>query len=150
MNSPIKDIEQDIRDYMNEVYDLKSELLDIKNEKEKQHKKILLGLLEIMDSFETRFEGFKKEEQKFNDETKKWVNKFRMTYKKLARLLKEENVTVIDVSVGQQANPVWHQIIETTQLEGGEENTIREVHQKGYLLKGKLLRESTVTIIKNN
>jgi len=49
-------------------------------------------------------------------------------------------------SVGEKFNPEYHEAIE--QVEGGEEGTIAEEVQKGYLLNGKIIRIARVKVSK--
>jgi molecular chaperone GrpE len=146
----LKDSEQDIRGLMLKVETISSELQNTISENEKHNKKLLLGILEVLDSLESKLYSVDVVQESLSEETMVWVNKFRMPYKKLLRLLSEENVVPIEVSIGEAVNPVWHQAVETIVKAGSAENSISEVHQKGYLIKGKLLRNSTVTIVKNS
>jgi molecular chaperone GrpE len=149
MIEELKDLESDIKTYMNTVYDLNSELSDVKAAAQKTYKKLLLDIIELADSFEMRQKAFHREEEDLNPETIKWIKKYRIIYKKLKRILDKQNVAEIEIMAGEIVNPSWHNPIETISIPGKKENSIHEVHQKGYLLKGKLLRDATVTIIKN-
>ncbi len=150
MTNLLKESEQDIRNFMLEVEKLKFELQSVVGENEKHLKKLLLSILEVIDSLEAKLLSADVEQETLSEETLNWISKFRMPYKKLIRILSEENVVPIEVNIGETVNPVWHQTIDTVVKEGSSEDSISEVHQKGYLIKGKLLRNSTVTIVKNN
>jgi molecular chaperone GrpE len=150
MMNLLKETEQDLRNLMLEVETLKARLETVNSENEKSHKQLLLGILEVVDSLEERLLSSIPEEDKLSEETKSWIGRFRMPYKKLMRILDEEKVVPIEIVVGEPVNSEWHQAIDAITKEGATENSICEIHKKGYLLKGKLLRNSIVTIVKNN
>ena len=62
-------------------------------------------------------------------------------------VLNRAGVTAID-SVGRPFNPEWHQAIAQRESSDAEEGIIVEEAQRGYLLKGKLLRPALVTVAK--
>jgi molecular chaperone GrpE len=56
-------------------------------------------------------------------------------------------VTTIE-SVGHPFNPEWHQAIAQRESADGVDGVVVEEAQRGYLLKGKLLRPALVTVSK--
>ena len=56
---------------------------------------------------------------------------------------------VVQISAnGQPFNPQLHEAMAQVESAGHEPNTVLEEHQKGYLLKDRLLRPSLVTVVK--
>jgi len=56
---------------------------------------------------------------------------------------------VVQISaVGQPFNPQLHEAMAQVESPGHEPNTVLAEHQKGYLLKDRLLRPSLVTVVK--
>jgi molecular chaperone GrpE len=51
-------------------------------------------------------------------------------------------------AAGQPFNPQLHEAMAQVERPGHEPNTVLEEHQKGYLLKDRLLRPSLVTVVK--
>jgi molecular chaperone GrpE len=51
-------------------------------------------------------------------------------------------------AVGQPFDPQLHEAMAQVESDSGAPNTILEEHQKGYLLKERLLRPSLVTVVK--
>ena len=51
-------------------------------------------------------------------------------------------------AVGQPFNPQLHEAMAQVESPGHEPNTVLAEHQKGYLLKDRLLRPSLVTVVK--
>jgi molecular chaperone GrpE len=51
-------------------------------------------------------------------------------------------------AVGQPFNPELHEAMAQVESDSGAPNTVLEEHQKGYLLKERLLRPALVTVVK--
>lgn len=72
---------------------------------------------------------------------------FELIYSQLNELLAKECVEVID-PLGAEFDPERHEAIMQIESEGFAENTVAEVLQKGYALKGRLLRPAMVKVAK--
>lgn len=70
-----------------------------------------------------------------------------MTVSELKRILLEEGLEEID-SLGKEFNPEFMEAIEV--VAGEKDNTVAEVVNKGYLLKGKLLVPSKVKVFRQH
>jgi molecular chaperone GrpE len=53
-------------------------------------------------------------------------------------------------AMGQPFDPQLHEAMAQVETDTGEPNTVLEEHQKGYLLKDRLLRPSLVTVAKSS
>jgi molecular chaperone GrpE len=51
-------------------------------------------------------------------------------------------------AVGQPFNPQLHEAMAQVESDSGKPNTVLEEHQKGYLLRERLLRPALVTVVK--
>jgi molecular chaperone GrpE len=72
-----------------------------------------------------------------------------MVEKKFARVLEAIGVEAIDAE-GKPFDPTIHEALTTVPTESAEEdNTVAQVYQKGYLLKGILLRPARVVVKKH-
>jgi molecular chaperone GrpE len=98
------------------------------------------GLLPAIDNFERALQI--KPEQ---DETKSLLQGMEMVYRQLQDTLKNEGVEVIE-TVGQTFDPHLHQAVMQVEEEGATPNQIVEELQKGYKLKGRVLRPSMVKV----
>jgi molecular chaperone GrpE len=57
--------------------------------------------------------------------------------------------SIVQISaVGQPFDPQLHEAMAQVESADYEPNTVSEEHQKGYLLKDRLLRPSLVTVVK--
>ena len=84
------------------------------------------------------------EEQRIADAV---VQGWALILKQSQDVLNRAGVTAVE-SVGRPFNPEWHQAIAQRESPGAEEGLIVEEAQRGYLLKGKLLRPALVTVAK--
>lgn len=68
-----------------------------------------------------------------------------LIYSQLKAVLEKECVEVID-PMGKEFDPVEHEAVMQVDSDGYGENTVVEVLQKGYGLKGRLLRPAMVKV----
>ena len=104
---------------------------------------IILKVLDNIDNLE-RAENASAETKNF-DALVEGVN---MILRNLKYMLSEEGVEEIEVGEGVEFNPYEHQAMMTENKEELKDNDIVQVFQKGYKLKGKVIRPSMVTFNK--
>lgn len=104
---------------------------------------IVVKLLENVDNLE-RAETASVETKNF-DALVEGVN---LILRNLKNLLTEEGVEEIEVGEGTVFNPYEHQAMMTENNEELENDVIVQVFQKGYKLKGKVIRPAMVTVNK--
>ena len=104
---------------------------------------IIVKLLENIDNLE-RAENASAETKNF-DALVEGVN---MILRNLKYMLSEEGVEEIEAGEGVEFNPYEHQAMMTESKEELKDNDIVQVFQKGYKLKGKVIRPSMVTVNK--
>ncbi|MDD2913358.1 MAG: nucleotide exchange factor GrpE [Candidatus Pacebacteria bacterium] len=96
-------------------------------------------LLPVLDSFAlARKEAPEKKEG--------WMEGFLKIENQLKEFLKSLGVEEIDASLGKDFDPNFHEAVEV--VEGEKSQTINEEIQKGYLLKGRVIRPSKVKVVK--
>ena len=71
-----------------------------------------------------------------------------MILRNLKYMLSEEGVEEIEAEEGVEFNPYEHQAMMTESKEELKDNGIVQVFQKGYKLKGKIIRPAMVTVNK--
>jgi len=104
---------------------------------------IILKVLENIDNLE-RAESASTETKNF-DALVEGVN---MILRNLKYMLSEEGVEEIEAAEGVQFNPYEHQAMMTEAKDELDNNIIVQVFQKGYKLKGKVIRPAMVTVNK--
>ena len=106
---------------------------------------ILLKVLENIDNLE-RAESASSETKNF-DALVEGVN---MILRNLKNLLTEEGVEEIEAGEGIVFNPYEHQAMMTENKEELDDNVVVQIFQKGYKLKGKVIRPAMVKVNKKN
>ena len=104
---------------------------------------IIIKLLDNIDNLE-RAEKASLETKNF-DALVEGVN---MILRNLKYMLSEEGVEEIEAEEGVEFNPYEHQAMMTESKEELKDNDIVQVFQKGYKLKGKIIRPAMVTVNK--
>lgn len=104
---------------------------------------IIVKLLENIDNLE-RAENASAETKNF-DALVEGVN---MILRNLKYMLSEEGVEEVEAGEGVQFNPYEHQAMMTEEKDGLDNDVIVQVFQKGYKLKGKIIRPAMVTVNK--
>ena len=104
---------------------------------------IIVKLLDNIDNLE-RAENASAETKNF-DALVEGVN---MILRNLKYMLSEEGVEEVEADEGVQFNPYEHQAMMTEEKDGLDNDVIVQVFQKGYKLKGKVIRPTMVTVNK--
>ena len=104
---------------------------------------IIVKLLENIDNLE-RAENASAETKNF-DSLVEGVN---MILRNLKYMLSEEGVEEVEAGEGVQFNPYEHQAMMTEEKDDLDNDVIVQVFQKGYKLKGKVIRPAMVTVNK--
>ena len=149
-NNPLDECEKDLVNLMKQVSELNRGLRIKDEEYDSNTRKLLLNILDVIDSFESKFDEFAQFESSLESETIKWVNKFQIILKKLNRVIKSSGVTPIEISIGDQFNPNWHNIMEVEITPKFKDAAIIKEIRSGYLWKNKLLRATDIKVAKNN
>lgn len=105
---------------------------------------IIVKLLDNIDNLERAVDA-SKESQNF-DSLIEGVN---MILNNLKNLLTEEGVEEIEAA-GKEYNPYEHKAMVTENKEELDDNVVVQVFQKGYKMKGKVVRPAMVTVNKKN
>ena len=104
---------------------------------------IIIKLLDNIDNLE-RAENASAETKNF-DALVEGVN---MILRNLKYMLSEEGVEEVEAGEGVQFNPYEHQAMMTEEKDDLDNDVIVQVFQKGYKLKGKVVRPAMVTVNK--
>ena len=148
-------------DKLNEAYNMiseledkllreKAELVNYRKRKEEETSRMLMysnedlakSLLPIVDNFER---AINMDDDNLEDEVSKFLSGFKMIYCNLINTLEKYGVKAID-GANKPFDPTYHQAIMTEKRDGVEPEMVIEVLQKGYLLKGKVIRHAMVKV----
>lgn len=106
------------------------------------NERLIKDLLPIIDNLERAIEHGDK-----TDDTKSVMEGVRMTLNGLLKVLEQFHVTRVE-AVGKPFDPNVHEAVMHVERNEDEPGTVAEEFQKGYLLDGRLLRPSMVSVVK--
>jgi len=122
----------DFINYRKRVEQDKNEVTDFANAT------LILNLLPVVDDLERAFASLPSKLQALS-----WVDGIRLVYRKLQAILEAHGVAEIKAK-GENFDPKFHEA--AMYEEGGEEGIVTEELQKGYKLKGRILRPAVVVV----
>lgn len=105
---------------------------------------IIEDALPVLDNFQRAIDSGKQQGNVQN-----FIQGVEMIYSQFLNILKDNGLELIDC-LGKEFNPEVHQAVSQMEIEDGEDNIVLEEIQRGYLLKGKLLRPSMVIVSKKS
>lgn len=133
----------------NELLKSKAEFINYRKRLEEEQSRLLKycnediikEILPILDNFER---AINMDDNNLEDEVSKFLSGFKMIYCNLVNVLKTNGVVEIDGN-NKPFDPTYHEAIltEKCDLESG---MVIEVLQKGYILKGKVIRPAMVKV----
>lgn len=103
---------------------------------------LIKELLPIIDNFER---AISLDDNDLTDELSKFLSGFKMTYCSLINILEKFGVQAIDGN-NKPFDANYHQAVITDHVDGVEPGMVLDVLQKGYLLKGKVIRHAMVKV----
>ena len=150
-NDKVKKLEAELEEWKNSYTRKLAEFQNFTKRKENEvaemrkyaSEGIILKVLENIDNLE-RAENASTETKNF-DALVEGVN---MILRNLKYMLSEEGIEEIEAAEGVQFNPYEHQAMMTEAKNELDNDIIVQVFQKGYKLKGKVIRPAMVTVNK--
>lgn len=103
---------------------------------------IIKDMLPIVDNFDRAMAAEKSDGEAFQ----KGVE---MIYTQLAEILKKEGLETIEAA-GKKFDPEYHQAVMRVANPDLEDDTIAQELQKGYIVRGKVIRPSMVQVVAND
>jgi len=146
---PMASIEGDIRGLMKKLGEADFALSKQEKESQDRTKKLLLSLLDIMDSFERVFDAVHNKPDLVTKQMKKWIANFRTIHRMLRQVLSDQGVTRIE-NLDQGFDPQWHKVLETVDDPAQEEGAITEEVKAGYVWHGVILRKAEVMVVRHD
>lgn len=115
--------------------------IDLQNASVNSKAQIIEQIIPALDNFEMALKVEASEEQA------NFLKGFEMVYENLKMILSDNEVEIID-QVGVNNDPTVHMAIELVDSEEFASDQVVEIMQKGYKLKGKLIRPAMVRVAK--
>jgi len=139
-----KRVDEVLRAYSKCENDKKILQKETENAIEYAYEKFAKDLLPVVDSLELAIEHAKKLENK-EEAFDKLLEGVELTLKKMLDTFKNHGIEPVE---HKEFNPEFHQAVQNVTSNEHKEGEIVDIYQKGYLLKGRVIRPSMVTINK--
>jgi len=139
-----KKVDEVLRAYAKCENDKKVLQKETENAIEYAYEKFAKDLLPVVDSLELAIEHAKKLENK-EEAFDKLLEGVELTLKKMLDTFKNHGIEAVEHS---EFNPEFHQAIQHVESDNHKDGEIVDIYQKGYTLKGRVIRPSMVTINK--
>ena len=147
---PLHPHEKRIKELEDELLRSKAEFINYRKRLEDEQARLLKfcnedlikETLPILDNFER---AISMDDTNLDDEVSKFLSGFKMIYCNFVNILKSYGVVEIDGN-NKPFDPVYHEAIMTEKREGVAPGMVLEVLQKGYILKGKVIRPAMVKV----
>jgi len=148
LESRLKEAEEKNVDYLNQLMYLKADYENFSKRTEREieriskygNERLIIELLGILDELELASAA--SENDSVSEDVKRGI---RMILEKFREILGREGLTVIE-SENKKFDPEMHQAISKEYSKKHEEGIVLKEIRKGYFLKGKVIRPSTVVV----
>ena len=149
----IKEKPQEEADYREKYYYLAAEMDNLKKRLDRERSQIvkfgseniLKDLVQVVDTFELTLNAIRLDD---DEKVKNIVVGLEMVSKQFLDALKGHGLEKIDTN-GREFDPNFHEAISKEASEGKKEMEIIKEQQSGYILNGRVLRASKVTVASN-
>lgn len=134
------------QEYLEGLQRMKADYINAKKRSEEERQSMALyaseplvsSLLPVLDSFDHALMAA--------DGDEPWLAGIKNTHAQLLKALAQNGVESFDPT-GETFDPLFHEPVETLAVSSQEEdNTVTKVHQKGYTLRGKVIRPARVAV----
>jgi len=151
----IEKLEQEKQEYLNGWQRERADFLNYKKSEEKRfqevvkfaNERLIKSLIPVMDSLELAIESTNKDRK--DQENDSYLKGLLLIYSQMKDLLEKEGVEVINPKKGEEVNPYFEEVISEVKTTEVPENKIYQVLEKGYILRGKVIRPARVIVGKN-
>jgi len=107
-------------------------------------KSVITDMLPVLDNLHRALEAGKQK-----GDLDKFIEGIEMIYSQFWDVLQGKGVEYIECK-GREFDPEIHQAVMQTEVPGGEDNIVLDEIQRGYVLNGKVIRPSMVSVSKKS
>ena len=148
----IEKLEQEKQEYLNGWQRERADFLNYKKAEEKRfqevvkfaNERLIKSLIPVMDSLELAIESTNKDRKAQANDS--YLKGLLLIYSQMKDLLEKEGVEVINPKKGEEVNPYFEEVISEVKTTEVPENKIYQVLEKGYILRGKVIRPARVIV----
>jgi molecular chaperone GrpE (heat shock protein) len=148
MNTEAKEIEKIITSQLLKINNLKNEVDAKETEKQDLFKEILLGIIDLADTFERVEEGLIERGIDKNEESGKVINRYKSVQKKTSNLLSKYGVTKLEYPENKLIVG-FSKIVDTEPDSNRKNDEIISIVRNGYIRGVELIREAELIVVKN-
>ena len=148
MSKEQNEIENYITTTLREIVSLKNNIDELENEKKDQFKKLILGIIDVIDSFERAEEGLIEKQLNKTDEVFKTMQRYKLVLKKLQNLLSIHGVTKLEFPENKLIIG-FSKVIDTEPDSNKKNDEIISIVKNGYIKGKELIRDAEIIIVKN-
>lgn len=139
-----------IKDLEEALLRSKAEFINYRKRLDDEHAKfvkyanedLIKEILPVLDNFER---AISLDDTDLTDELSKFLSGFKMTYANFVSVLEKYGIEAIDQN-NQPFDANIHQAVITDHVDGIESGIVIDILQKGYILKGKVIRHAMVKV----
>lgn len=155
LRKKIEQLEKEKKEYLNGWQRERANFLNYKKDEERRfqevikfaNERLIKSLISIMDSLESAIESVNKNEKVQQNDG--YLKGLLLIYSQMKDLLEKEGVEIVNPSKGEEVDPRFEEVISEVKTTEVPENRIYQVLEKGYILRGKVIRPARVIVGKN-
>ncbi len=144
----VKALEEEVNQWKTDYYKVFADMENLKKRLQNEHdnqmkfmmQSFIEELLPVVDNFERSLA-----QEASHEEMATFLKGYQMIYDQLMAILKKNGVEVIEAQ-GKEFDPNLHQAVMTASDENYGSNIVVEELQKGYMLKGRVIRATLVKV----
>ena len=133
--------------FQTEIVELGQTLQAERKSSEEQQERLFLELFAVLDACENIFNNMAEKEETLDKSSRRMLKSFRAVYRKLLRLLEEQDVEKIEFPDGKSVIGLCR-VLETRPVAEREEGEIITVVRSGYRSKKRVLRPAEVITVR--
>jgi molecular chaperone GrpE len=142
------DQKAELTDNLKNIQQLHNLTEKYKLEKQDQFLDLIIGIIEVIDTFEKSEEAINERNLNADENSQKIINRFTSVLKKLHKLLQKNGVTKLEFPENRLMIG-FCKVIDTEPDSDLANDTIIEIVRNGYIHGKELIREAEVIIVKN-
>jgi molecular chaperone GrpE (heat shock protein) len=148
MNNEIRELENIINGNLSIISHFKNQIEQIENEKHDQLKEIVLGIIDMIDSFERVEEEIVEKNRKNNKDIFKTMKRYQSIHTKLIYLIEKYGITKIEFPDNRLIVGLC-EVVGTENDESKENDEIISIIRNGYQRENELIRAAKIIVVKN-
>lgn len=144
----VKSQEDELTTRLQEIQQLRNLAERCEIEKKDQFREFVLGIIEVIDTFEKAEEAIKERNLNSTEESSKIINRYNSVMKKLNKLLQRNGVSKLEFP-DNRLIVGFCKVVDTEPDPSLQNDSIIEIIRNGYIHGKESIREAEIIIVKN-